>query len=80
MKVKAAGATCCRHAGGRLSNLVKDVAKAAGHGWKLSIDAFNVFNRVNFKNFVGVQTSPFFGRRQFGNPARQLQFSMKFHF
>jgi len=47
---------------------------------EVGIDSFNAFNRVNFKNFVGVQTSPFFGSANAANPARQLQFSMRFHF
>jgi len=47
---------------------------------ELGIDAFNVLNRVNVKNFVGIQSSPFFGRANTANPARQVQFSMKFHF
>ena len=47
---------------------------------ELGIDAFNVLNRVNVKNFVGIQSSPFLGRANTANPARQLQFSMKFHF
>jgi hypothetical protein len=69
-----------RHVGGRLSKLGE--GRREGHGpWlEVGIDAFNVFNRVNFKNYVGVQTSPFFGRANAANPARQLQFSMKFHF
>jgi hypothetical protein len=68
-----------RVAGGRLSNLG---GRQEGRGpWlEVGIDAFNAFNRVNFKNFVGVQTSPFFGRANTANPARQLQFSMKVHF
>ena len=69
-----------RHAGGRLSNLGEGRREGRWPRLELSIDAFNVFNRVNFKNFVGVQTSPFFGRANSANPARQLQFSMKFHF
>jgi hypothetical protein len=47
---------------------------------ELGIDAFNVLNRVNVKNFVGTQSSPFYGRANAANPARQVQFSMKFHF
>jgi hypothetical protein len=47
---------------------------------ELGIDAFNVLNRVNVKNFVGIQSSPFYGRANAANPARQVQFSMKFHF
>jgi hypothetical protein len=47
---------------------------------ELGVDAFNVLNRVNVKNYVGIQSSPFFGRANTANPARQVQFSMKFHF
>jgi len=47
---------------------------------ELSIDSFNALNRINFKNFVGIQSSPFFGRANTASPARQLQISMKFHF
>jgi outer membrane receptor protein involved in Fe transport len=47
---------------------------------ELAIDSFNALNRVNFKNFVGIQSSPFFGRANTANPARELQVSMKFHF
>lgn len=69
-----------RHASGRLYNLGEGRREGRGPWLEVGIDAFNVFNRVNFKNFVGVQTSPFFGRANAANPARQLQFSMKFHF
>ncbi len=69
-----------RHTSGRFSNLGEGRRESHGPWLEVGIDAFNVFNRVNFKNFVGVQTSPFFGRPNAANPARQLQFSMKFHF
>ncbi len=39
------------------------------------LDAFNVFNHVNFKNFVGTLSSPFFGRANSAYPARDLQLS-----
>jgi hypothetical protein len=69
-----------RHASGRLSNLGEGPREGRWPWLEVGMDAFNVFNRVNFKNFVGVQTSPFFSRANAANPARQLQFSMKFHF
>jgi len=47
---------------------------------EIGIDSFNALNRVNVKNFVGIQSSPFFGRANTANPARRLQISMKFHF
>ena len=47
---------------------------------ELAFDAFNLFNNVNFKNFVGVLSSPFFGRANAALPARQLQTSLRFRF
>ncbi len=44
------------------------------------IDAFNILNYVNRKNFVGPLSSPFFGRANSAYPARQLQASAKFLF
>jgi hypothetical protein len=69
-----------RHASGTLSNPGEGRREGRWPWVDFGVDAFNVFNRVNFKNFVGVQTSPFFGRANSANAARQLQFSMKFHF
>ncbi len=47
---------------------------------EIAIDAFNVFNHTNDKNYVGTLTSPFFGRANAANPPRQLQLSAKYHF
>jgi carboxypeptidase family protein len=47
---------------------------------ELGIDAFNIFNHVNYDNFVGTLTSPFFGRANAAQAARQLQLSCKFKF
>ena len=44
------------------------------------LDAFNVLNRTNFVNFVGVQTSPFFGRANAALPPRTIQLSARYHF
>src|SRR6266568_6383132 len=49
--------------------------------FELAADAFNVLNHVNYKNFVGIATSPFFGRPDnSADPARRLQLSLKFVF
>jgi len=47
---------------------------------EIAIDAFNVFNHTNFKNYVGTLTSPFFGHANAANPPRQVQISAKYHF
>jgi hypothetical protein len=69
-----------RLARGSILNLGGERPEGRRPWLEVSIDAFNVFNRVNFKDYVGTQTSPFFGRANAANPARQLQFSTKLHF
>jgi hypothetical protein len=39
----------------------------------IGLDAFNVFNTANYKSFVGVMTSPYFGHANSAYPARELQ-------
>ena len=51
-----------------------------GANLQVSVDAFNVFNRVNFRNFIGVQTSPFFAHANGARPARMVQLSAKYKF
>jgi hypothetical protein len=46
----------------------------------LSVDAFNVLNRVNYQNYIGALSSPFFGRAVATLPARRLQISGRFQF
>jgi len=46
----------------------------------LAVDAFNVLNRVNYQNYVGALTSPFFGRAVATLPPRRLQLSARFQF
>lgn len=46
----------------------------------LSIDAFNVFNRVNYQNYIGALSSPFYGRAVATQPARRLQLGLRFQF
>ncbi len=46
----------------------------------VKVDAFNVFNRVNYAGFVGNQRSPFFGQAVAARPARRMQFSLSFNF
>lgn len=48
--------------------------------FEIGVDAFNALNHVNFQNYVGTMTSPFFGRADSAEPTRQLQFSVKFKF
>jgi Carboxypeptidase regulatory-like domain len=42
----------------------------------IAVDAFNLFNRVNYKSFVGNLSSPFFGAPVSASPARRTQVSL----
>ncbi len=46
----------------------------------IAVDAFNVLNRVNYQNFVGALTSPFFGQAVGSLPARRIQLGGRFQF
>lgn len=46
----------------------------------LSVKITNLFNRVNFGQYSGVLTSPFFGRPNSANPARQFESGIRFGF
>ncbi|MFN7943969.1 MAG: TonB-dependent receptor [Blastocatellia bacterium] len=47
---------------------------------EFSVDFFNLFNRVNYENYVGAQSSPFFGRAVAAHQARTMQFSARYRF
>lgn len=53
---------------------------ASGPRAVVGIDAFNVFNRVNYSRYVGTLTSPFFGRAISAQAARQIQLSVRVKF
>jgi hypothetical protein len=46
----------------------------------LGLDAFDVLNHVNYQGYVGVLTSPFFGKPVAAQPDRRLQVSFRFRF
>jgi len=45
-----------------------------------AVDAFNLFNRVNYSSFVGNLSSPFFREPVAAAPARRLQVSITLKF
>jgi hypothetical protein len=47
---------------------------------ELSVDAFNVINHANYPNFVGVLSSPLFGRPNTALPPRTIQTSLGYRF
>ena len=47
---------------------------------QLSVNAQNVINKTNFTQYVGVQTSPFFGRPISASSPRRISFGMRFSF
>jgi outer membrane receptor protein involved in Fe transport len=46
----------------------------------VSADAFNLFNRVNYQNYLGSLSSPFFGNPVATQPARRMQVALRFQF
>jgi hypothetical protein len=46
----------------------------------VTADAFNILNRVNYQNYIGALTSPFFGRAVSTLPARRMQVGLRFQF
>jgi outer membrane receptor protein involved in Fe transport len=46
----------------------------------ISADAFNLLNRVNYQNFVGALTSPFYGSAVGAQPPRRLQIGCRYQF
>jgi len=51
-------------------------SSAGGRSHALSL----LFNRVNFENYIGVQSSPFFGRANAARQDRTIQFSTRYKF
>jgi hypothetical protein len=46
----------------------------------VSVDAFNLLNHVNYQNYLGSLSSPFFGQATGSLPARRLQLGLRFQF
>jgi hypothetical protein len=46
----------------------------------LTTNVRNLFNTTNLTNYIGVQTSPFFGRATLARPARSVDLGMSFSF
>jgi len=47
---------------------------------ELNVDIFNLLNRVNPTNYIGVLSSPYFGRANRAGKARTLQISLRYRF
>lgn len=46
----------------------------------VSLNSFNVLNHVNDVTYIGVITSPFFGRAVATQPPRRMQMNVQFKF
>ncbi|MBI1760865.1 MAG: carboxypeptidase regulatory-like domain-containing protein [Acidobacteria bacterium] len=55
-------------------------AEAARFNITLGAQITNLFNHVNFGQYSGVLTSPFFGRANSASTARQFEFNLRFSF
>jgi hypothetical protein len=47
---------------------------------QVSVDSFNLINRLNAKPYMGALTSPFFGQPVASFPARRIQFGLRYTF
>jgi hypothetical protein len=54
--------------------------KDKGPAITLSVDTFNLLNRVNYVTYVGNLSSPFFGQAVSAFPARRIQAGLRFLF
>jgi outer membrane receptor protein involved in Fe transport len=61
-------------------SLVRGKKKDEGLKATLAVDAFNVFNRVNYTSYLGNLSSPFFGQAVAAQPTRRLQLSFRLKF
>ena len=47
---------------------------------RLMVDVFNLLNRANYKEYVGVQSSPFFGLPVSAEKGRRIQLATSYRF
>lgn len=64
----------------RASRTVKFGVGKDARSMTFGLDVFNVVNRVNYGNFVGIVGSPLLGQAVSARPARQLQLSLRASF
>jgi hypothetical protein len=58
----------------------RNEGESSRYNFTLSAQVTNLFNRVNFGQYSGVLTSPFFGRANSAQPARQIELSVRLSF
>lgn len=51
-----------------------------GPSLSISVDSFNLFNRMNAPSYVGAQSSPFFGTAVSSQPPRRTQLGVRYQF
>lgn len=59
---------------------LRPARKDKSPSFTVSVDAFNVLNHVNYQNFVGALTSPFYGQAVGSQPPRRLQIGCRYQF
>ncbi|MDX2032221.1 MAG: carboxypeptidase regulatory-like domain-containing protein [Blastocatellia bacterium] len=64
----------------RVPRLLDRKRDSTSRNLEFSIDFLNLFNRVNLNNYIGAQSSPFFGRAISAQQARAIQLSTRYRF
>ncbi|MEZ5398908.1 MAG: TonB-dependent receptor [Bryobacteraceae bacterium] len=59
---------------------LRPARKDKSPSFTVSVDAFNILNHVNYQNFVGALTSPFYGQAVGSQPPRRLQIGCRYQF
>jgi 5-hydroxyisourate hydrolase-like protein (transthyretin family) len=62
----------------RMPRVLDRSRKSTSRNVELSIDAFNLFNTLNAANYIGVVTSPFYGRANAALAPRTIQISLRY--
>lgn len=64
----------------RMPRIIDRGRDSTSRNLEISVDFMNIFNRVNYDEFIGVVGSPFFGRPNSARQPRTIQFSTRYKF
>jgi hypothetical protein len=77
---RSMGGQIVKSGGGAGGSSGMSVEGAKKLNFQLYVQGYNLFNHTNATNFVGVQTSPFFGQPTAALPGRRIETGLRFGF